>query len=53
MSAPVGTSALGPAWWLVMGGRAGPLSTTRDPGKNKNKKKIIAKGRLRELKTLG
>ncbi len=30
----MGASALGPVWWLVMGGRPGPLSTTREPGEN-------------------
>lgn len=28
---PEGASSLGPAWWLGMGGRLGPLSTTREP----------------------
>ena len=44
MRAPVGASALGPAWWLVMGGRAGPLSTTREPGKNKQRSRIVSSG---------
>lgn len=34
---PEGASALGPAWLLVNGGRPGPLSTTREPEKNKQK----------------